>query len=151
MHLHPSDRRQQAGERRNQTALAAAYNSPGHLQQGLKCPGVACDQLWAPGVKTVCLVLPNIQSRVPPIFPEAEWRKMRSQPVLGKVQLNVCRKGPPKTAHRSSFKYCAKCKEENFSIPEQPEGTISTWGQRISPVSAPSSCFNLRMARGCIS
>lgn len=45
---------------------------------GPKCPGVACDQLWAPGVKTI-YSYPTSCPRVPPLFPEAEARKMRGQ------------------------------------------------------------------------
>lgn len=84
----PRKWQEEAGRgKRERNSLAAAYNSPRAPAAGPKCPGVACNRLWAPGGKTVvCLQLPNSQSkRASKISIDWGKKKMRGQAVSGEV------------------------------------------------------------------
>jgi len=122
VHVHASARRQQAGERRNWTAWQVPTIPQGTCSRA-ECPGVTCDQLWASGMRTVCLQLPSIRSKSASHTPEAEGRKMRGQPVSGEVQLNVFRRGPLKMAEgRSSFKHVQSTKRRTFQFLNSQRG-----------------------------
>lgn len=90
-----------------------------------------CDRLWALGVKTVCLQLPNIQSKSASNISRGGGSQMRGQPVSGGSTAQCFQKGPLKTAngHRS-FNHVQSTKRRTFQFLKSQRGTISRCHQR---------------------